>query len=78
MNYPIAVLGTKYYAIDDDSIPRLRTVLDEIDIVALSKIEELNGEDAAFVTTLKKNTTTPDVRIRRCEYIVNRLVAAFE
>lgn len=78
MNHPIAVLGDKHHPIDESSIPKLRTVLDEIDRVASSAIDDLSSGDEAFVITLKKNTTTPDVRIRRCKYIVNKLMEAFD
>ena len=78
MSYPISFLGDRYHPIDENSIPKLRTALDEIDRVATTALDELSGDDEAFVITIKKNTTTPDVRIRRCKYIVNKLLEAFE
>lgn len=76
MNFPIGVLGESYHPFDEKSIPKIRTALDEIDRIACTPIEELHGENEAFAITLKKNTTTPDVRIRRCKYIVNKLIEA--
>lgn len=78
LNDPIAVLGSKYHKIDETDIPKLKTALDEIDGIATTPIDELSGVDEAFAITLKKNTTTPDVRIRRCKYIVDKLLAAFD
>ena len=46
---------------------------DDIDVI-VSEPEGLRKEDEDFVFTLKKNTTTPDVRMRRCKYIIQKLV----
>lgn len=78
LNYPIATFGGNHHSFDENSIPKLRTALDEIDRLACTSIDELSGEDEAFVFTLKKNTTTPDVRVRRCKYIIEKLLNAFE
>lgn len=74
MNYPLEMLGNRSIRIGEAEVPKLRTVLDEIDQTATRSVEELSQEEEAFVNTLKKNTTTPDVRLRRCRYIVNQLV----
>lgn len=78
MNYPLEIFGGRHYPIDDASIAKLRTVLDEIDRIVVSPEEKLNPTDENFVGTLKKNTTTPDVRFKRCGYIVNKLLDALE
>lgn len=78
MNYPLRMFGNKHVQINEPELPKLRTALDEIDQIVARPIEELDQEQSAFVNTIKKNTTTPDVRLRRCVYIVNRLVAALE
>lgn len=78
MNYPIAVLGTKCHSFNEKDIPKLRTALDEINSIATTPLDVLDGDEEAFVITLKKNTTTPDVRIKRCKFIVSKLVEIFE
>ena len=75
-NYGIEVFGCKIHDINEESIAKIRTVLDEIDTIASTPVEELETEEANFVGTLKKNTTTPDVRIRRCKYIIDKLSSA--
>ena len=48
-------------------------------LVSAIDIDELTNEvDSAFVITTKKNTTTPNVRMARCNYILNRFIEAFE
>ena len=53
--------------------PKIKTALDDIDII-VSEEEVLCKTDEDFVLTLKKNTTTPDVRMRRCKYIIQKLL----
>lgn len=79
ISYPIACFGdiSNNISIHDDSyIPRIRTVLDEIQKISLTPIDELSAKDSEFVITLKKNTTTPGVRIKRCQYIIEKLLGA--
>lgn len=78
LNFPILTLGNRHKQYSEIDIPKLRTALDEINRLAFTSIDELNGEDESFVITLKKNTTTPDVRIRRCKYIVGKLLDSLE
>lgn len=78
MNFPIGFLGEEHHTFNEENIPKVRTALDEIDMIASTSLEELHGDNEAFALTLKKNTTTPDVRIRRCKYIVNKLLDAFQ
>ncbi|MGN0598190.1 MAG: DUF262 domain-containing protein [Ruminiclostridium sp.] len=78
MNYPINIFENFSQSVDEQSIPKLRTVLDEIDATVCSPTEELNRDDIEFIETLKKHTTTPDVRMRRCSYIIGKLHSAFE
>lgn len=79
LNYPIVAFGSTDYPVGEKDISKLRTVLDEINNVANSTFELLtNPEDSAFVVTLKKNTTTPDVRYKRCTYIISKLQDMFK
>ncbi len=79
MNYPLKIFGEEcHHSIDETSIPKIRTVLDEINNIASTALTDLHDSELEFVTTLKKNTTTPDVRMKRCRFIVDRLVKAFE
>ncbi len=73
MNYPLSIFGDNHSNIDENSLPKIRTVLDDIDKISSIPLTELKDSDAEFVGTLKKNTTTPDVRLRRCKYIVAKL-----
>ena len=77
MNFPITALGESHHPFGEESIPKIRTALDEINRISFSPLEDLQGEEEAFVITLKKNTTTPDVRIRRCKFIINKLSEVF-
>lgn len=78
MNYPLQIFGEAHYNINEESLPKIRTVLDEIDRISAIPLTDLRDLDAVFVGTLKKNTTTPDVRMKRCKYIVDKLVEAFK
>jgi len=78
MNYPIQILGETAHQIDEGAIPKIRTVLDEITTVVVTPLEDLNQDDTDFVLTLKKNTTTPDVRVRRCKHIIEKLISGLE
>ena len=61
-----------------DNLSKVKTVLDDIQRIAETPIDELTNEaDSAFVITTKKNTTTPNVRMARCKYILNRFIEAF-
>ena len=48
---------------------RVKSALDEINRIATAEVEELTLKEAEFVLTLKKNTTTPDVRLKRTRFI---------
>lgn len=78
MNYPLQIFGDEHYRVDENSLPKIRTALDEIDRISSTDLIELTGSDAVFVGTLKKNTTTPDVRMKRCKYIVAKLLEALK
>ena len=39
----------------------------------ISEENELTNDEETFVFTMKKNTTTPEVRMKRCKFIVNKL-----
>ena len=79
LNYPISAFGTTACPVGEREISKIRTVLDEINTIANSTLESIaNTEDASFVVTLKKNTTTPEVRNKRCKYIVRKLYEALE
>lgn len=73
MNYQLSVFGAEHIIISEKDLPRIKTVLDDIDILITEK-ENLDKEEEDFILTLKKNTTTPDVRLRRCKFIIKRLV----
>lgn len=74
LNYPIMLFGDSIHPVDENQLSRIRTVLDDISSIVATPLDELNREDTDFVITLKKNTTTPDVRKRRCSYIINKLL----
>ncbi|MBR3639251.1 MAG: DUF262 domain-containing protein, partial [Clostridia bacterium] len=78
MNNPIQVFGNSAHSVDENSISKIRTVFDEIASIVAEPIEVLEKDEADFVLTLKKNTTTPDVRTRRCKYIINKLMSGLE
>ena len=73
MNYQISIFELQGINITEKDLPKIKTALDDIDVI-VSEPEGLRKEDEDFVLTLKKNTTTPDVRIRRCKYIIQKLV----
>lgn len=73
MNYQLSVFGAEHVIISEKDLPRIKTVLDDIDILITEK-DNLDKEEEDFILTLKKNTTTPDVRLRRCKFIIKRLV----
>lgn len=73
MNYPLSMFGIPGISISQSNLPKIKTALDDIDIM-VSEQESLKKEEEDFILTLKKNTTTPDVRMRRCKFIINRLV----
>ena len=78
MNFPIHLFGDNACQIDENSLSKLRTAMDEIDRISSLPLADLRDEEADFVITLKKNTTTPDVRIKRCRYIIKKLNEAME
>lgn len=78
MNYPLSMFGECHCTIDASCIAKIRTVLDEINRITFTPVEELESTEEAFVNTLKKNTTTPDVRLRRSKYIVDKLTESLE
>lgn len=78
LNYPIMLFGDSVHNVDENSLSRIRTVLDDISSIVATPLDELNREDTDFVITLKKNTTTPDVRKRRCNYIINKLLLGLD
>lgn len=73
MNYPISIFEIQGVNITEKDLPKIKTALDDIDVI-VSEPEGLRKEDEDFILTLKKNTTTPDVRMRRCKYIIQKLV----
>lgn len=73
MNYPILAFDMPNITISEHDLPKIKTALDDIDII-VSEEEVLCKTDEDFVLTLKKNTTTPDVRMRRCKYIIQKLL----
>ena len=58
--------------ISDKDLPKIKTVLDDINML-ISEENELTNDEETFVFTMKKNTTTPEVRMKRCKFIVNKL-----
>jgi hypothetical protein len=68
MNHPIKCFDFDSVIFSENSISKLRTALDEIDAIANLPIDE-NKKYEEFLVTLKKNTTTPNVRITRCNFI---------
>lgn len=75
---PIGLYAESHPVDSDVAETRLKIALDEIDRIATSEEDELNAEEKLFVLTLKKNTTTPDVRIRRGIYISKRINEALK
>lgn len=72
MNYPLSMFGNMNCKISDKDLPKIKTVLDDINML-ISEGNELTNDEETFVFTMKKNTTTPDVRMKRCKFIVNKL-----
>jgi uncharacterized protein with ParB-like and HNH nuclease domain len=70
MHSPVKFLCNYNIKYEESHNPRLKTALDEIDALISSDNVE-NPEIVAFILTLKKNTTTPNVRLKRCEYIAS-------
>lgn len=75
MNYPISVFNIQGIKFTEKDLPKIKTVLDDIDIM-VSEQENLNIAETNFVLTLRKNTTTPDFRKKRCEFIIQKIVNA--
>ncbi len=78
MNYPIDCFEMSNISVDVTSIPRIKTVLDEIQGIVDTPIDMLDARDAEFVLTLKKNTTTPAFRENRCKYIIGKLLRGLQ
>ena len=79
MNYPLPLFDKTCTVIIENNLSKVKTVLDEIQEIADTPVDELfNEDDSSFVLTIKKNTTTPSFRITRCNYILNKFVKAFE
>ncbi len=78
LNYPILLFDNCSHAIDESSIPKIRTVFDEIASIVTEPFEELERDEAEFLLTLKKNTTTPDIRNKRCNFIIKKLLVGLE
>ena len=72
MNYPLSMFGKNNCIISEKDLPKIKTVLDDINMI-ISEEKELTKDEEVFVFTMKKNTTTPDVRMKRCMFIVNKL-----
>lgn len=72
MNYPLTMFGNINCKISEKDLPKIKTVLDDINMIITDE-KELSKDEEAFVFTMKKNTTTPDVRMKRCKFIVNKL-----
>lgn len=71
---PIPCFSFQASPINENAIPKLRTVLDQIDsLIRDTELEPLDEEVEGFLLSLKKNTTTPNVRLRRCEYLGKRI-----
>lgn len=67
---PISCFSIEAKNISESDIPKIKTALDEIDsVVTVSDDESLNDQQKGFILTLNKNTTTPNVRLRRCNYL---------
>lgn len=73
MNYPLSMFDSISCSITEEKLPKIKTILDDINIIAMEE-NIPTDEEEAFILTMKKNTTTPDVRMRRCKFIVNKLV----
>lgn len=78
MSYPLPLFRVECTVNIDENISKIKTVLDEIQEVIDTPVDELyNDEDINFVFSMKKNTTTPSVRTNRCNYILNKFIEAF-
>lgn len=78
MNHPLRMLGERHIPVNESDIPKLRTALDEIDHLVTVPEESLGLDQKAFIDTTKRNTTTPEVRLKRCVFIVAQIIAAME
>lgn len=78
MNYPIDCFQMESIPLDISHMSKVRTVLDEIQGVVDTPIDMLTTQDADFVLTLKKNTTTPTFRLNRCKYIIDKLLRGLQ
>ena len=72
MNYGIDGFEFSRLSVSESNISKLRTALDEISLVANSTLDE-STEHGEFINTIKKHTTTPNVRIKRCKYIAEKI-----
>lgn len=78
LRYPLPLFETKCSFNIEDNISKVKTVLDEIQEISETPIDEISNEnDSEFVITIKKNTTTPVFRLKRCKYILNKFIKAF-
>lgn len=78
ISYPLPLFRVECTVNIDENISKIKTVLDEIQEVIDTPVDELyNDEDINFVLSMKKNTTTPSVRTNRCNYILNKFIEAF-
>ena len=77
LNFPIPMFGMQRIGIDERDLPKIKTALDDIDVL-LADSDGLNKEEENFLLTLKKNTTTPEVRMRRSKFIIRRIVKSLE
>lgn len=64
---PIPCFSFESKRISENDIPKIKTALDEIDNIV--NASENNKEYEEFLLTLEKNTTTPNVRLRRCNFV---------
>lgn len=71
------MFGMQRIGIDERDLPKIKTALDDIDVL-LADSDGLNKEEENFLLTLKKNTTTPEVRMRRSKFIIRRIVKSLE
>lgn len=67
---PISDFTFPSIAINEDNIPKLKTALEEIDAIVCND----NQKYEDFIVTLNKNTTTPNVRMHRCEFMGHLIV----
>ena len=72
MNYPLTMFNAESTSCSEKDLAKIKTALDEINVIVMEP-NSLNKEEEEFILTLKKNTTTPDVRMRRSIFIINKL-----